>query len=813
MRTLLIICCSLICTFSTKGQNNAPLQISGTVTDSVAKKPINFATILLKNDKKVQIKSVVTAKDGSFTINGIIAGSYSLTIINVGYQTKTIPFVLKATKVFDQISLISSPTQLKGVTVTADRPLIKQEIDRISYDLKADPESKVNSVLEMMRKVPLLSVDGDDNIQLQGNSNYKILINGRPSGMMERNPKDILKSMPASSIERIEVITTPPAKYDGEGLAGIINIITFKKADNGTNGTINVSERFPVGGPGVGGSFTLKSGKFGIATNAGGNLNSSPLLNNSNLRNTIGNNATKLWQTGNRDFSGKSGYAGTELSFEIDSLNLISGQFNYNANDNESLNNQFSTLNSLNQLIHTYELRNNSEGSGNGIDAALNYQLGFKKDKNRLLTFSYRYYNFTNDQFNSVGVFNQVINPTPTNPTPDALKDYRQQNSGSSSEQTVQIDYVLPIKKLVIEMGVKAIFRDNSSNFEFLSLNSGGMFISDPLRTNNFDNKQNVYGIYNTYQFSIKNWGVKAGLRAEQTEIKANFYGAGTQLDNNSLNFIPSISVNRRFKNNSSINFGFTSRIQRPGIYQLNPFVDRSNPNFESSGNPDLKPTTGNSLEFNYSSFKKLSLNIGVRGMFFDGLIMPKVVTDPITNITRSSFANTGSGTLIGINVNLNYPFSSKLRAQLGAMGNYGMVKGEINGEMLEKKGLMRRAFTSLSYRPAKDWQTTASVNYNGPNLSLQGTSNSFVATSLSVNKDFFNNKLTLSFAANNAFNKYRNAINYTNGPNFTQESFNQNYQRNFTTSLNYRFGKLKDAIKKNKKGINNNDVSEGSSL
>ncbi|TCC90329.1 TonB-dependent receptor [Pedobacter frigiditerrae] len=811
MKTSIFI---LLCAFfsiSAMAQNNPSLQISGKIVDTVGQKPISFATVLIKNDKKVQLKSVATSKEGSFTITGLSTGNYFLSVVIVGYQTKVISVSLtSSSKTLDIISLSASPTQLKSVSITADRPLIKQEIDRISYDVKADPESKVNNVLEMMRKVPMLSVDGDDNIQLQGNSNYKILINGRPSGMMERNPKDILKSMPASSIERIEVITTPPAKYDGEGLVGIINIITFKKADNGTNGTVNLSERFPVGGPSIGGSFTAKLGKLGIATNAGGSLNSSPLLNNTNSRITL-NYPTNLWQYGNRDQSGKSGYAGTELSYEIDSLNLISAQFNYNANDNESLSNQFSSLNNTQQLIHSYQLQNNLDGTGNGIDAALNYQLGFKKDKNRLLTFSYRYYRFTNSQYNNVDVLNQVIDTS--NPSVTALKDYQQENTGGSSEQTAQIDYVYPLKKVTIEAGVKAIFRDNSSNFEFLSVNPAGQFVIDPLRTNNFDNKQNVYGIYNTYQFNINKWGVKTGIRVEQTQIKANFYGAGNQLDNSSLNFIPSISVNRKFKDNSSINFGFTSRIQRPGINQLNPFVDRSNPNFESSGNPDLKPMVGQSLEVNYSRFKKASLNIGFRAIIIDNLIMPQVSTDPVTNITRSSFANTGGAKLLGINVNVNYPFTAKLRATLGAMANYGMVNGEVNGVKIDKKGLMRRAFTSLTYRASKTLQATGSFNYNGPNLSLQGTSNSFVASSFSVNKDFFNNKLTISFAANNAFSKYRKAINYTTGPNFTQESYNQNYQRNFTTSINYRFGKLKDAIKKNKKGISNNDVSEGSNL
>lgn len=805
MKPIIILIISLFISLTAKSQASTTQHISGLVLDSVSKKPLTYTTIILKNEKNIEINSVLTNKDGLFDIDKLANGSYRLVLVNVGYQNKSVSVILNnGTKNLGNLFLSPSPTQLKGVTISAERPLIKQEIDRISYDLKADPESKVNSVLEMMRKVPMLSVDGDDNIQLQGNSNYKILINGRPSGMMERNPKDILKSMPASSIERIEVITTPPAKYDGEGLAGIINIITFKKLDNGTNGTININHRFPVGGPGMGGSFTLKSGKFGMASNFGGNLNSTPLLDNSNFRQTTGINPTNLWQTGIRDYEGKSGYIGTELSFEIDSLNLISAQINYNASDNESFSSQNSLLRNDNSILQSYELRNTLEGSGNGIDAAINYQLGFKKDKNKMLTFSYRYYDFTNSQFNNVN----ILNPISYN-----LTDYQQFNNGGSKEQTVQIDYTLPIKKLTIEAGAKAIFRENSSNFEALSLNQNGAYEIDPSRTNIFDNTQNVYGIYNTYQFNLSKWGFKAGLRAEQTVINANFYGATVQFTSNALNFIPSISINRKFKNNTSINFGASSRIQRPGIYQLNPFVDRSNPNFETTGNPDLKPMSGNSLEMSYSYFKKLQLNVGLRSMFFKDIIMPRVVTDELTNITRSSFGNNGTATMVGLNVNANYPFSSKLRANLNLTANYGSVKGEVNGTLIETNGLMKRAFGSLTYKPSKNWQATGTINYNGRNFTLQGSSNAFVTSSLSINKDFLANKLSISLAANNAFNKYRNNINNINGPSFTQESFSQNYQRNFTTSVNYRFGKLKEAIKKNKKGINNSDVSSGSTM
>ncbi|RZK46421.1 MAG: TonB-dependent receptor, partial [Pedobacter sp.] len=411
---------------------------------------------------------------------------------------------------------------------------------------------------------------------------------------------------------------------------------------------------------------------------------------------------------------------------------------------------------------------------------------------------------FTNDLFNAVNILNSVAYNQP---------DYRQENTGRSAETTAQVDYVYPLKKVMIEAGVKAIFRDNTSDFNYLSRNTAGDYVLDPLLTNGFDNKQNVYSLYNTYQFNIKKMGVKAGVRLEQTDIDADFTGVGSTLNYNTFNVIPSLSLNYKFKNMTGLNFGYTSRIQRPGINQLNPFVDKSNPNFESTGNPDLKPMVGHSMDVSFSSFKKFNLNVSFRTMLINNMIMPKIITDPATQITRTSFNNVGDATAFGLNINMNYPFSQKLRAQAGIMGNYGILKGEVNGVPLTKRGLMRRAMASLTYRPAKTWTAGGSFNYNGPSLNLQRTTNSFFTSSFSVNKEFMDNKFTVSLAANNVFSKYRNAINYSDGPNFIQESYNQTYMRNFTMSVNYRFGRLKNEIKKNKRGISNNDVSEGSNL
>lgn len=800
---LLILICCLNLSLQAQIKQDITYEIKGVITDSVSGQAMDYTTIGLKTDKNVPVRSTLSKSDGSFLLGGIKPGNYLLSIVSVGYQAKTIPLDLNdsnKTRNLGTVLIAPQTNQLKEVVVIADKPIIKQEVDRITYDLQADPESKTNNVMEMMRKVPLLSVDGDDNILLKGDANYKILINGKPSSMMERNAKDILKSMPASSIQNIEVITNPPAKYDAEGIAGIINIITNKKVDNGYNGSLNVSHRFPSGGPGTGGSATFKQGKFGISAYGGANLSETPRIGNSVFRTSSGINTTDLAQLSSRESDNKNGYFGTELSFELDSLNLITGQFNINGNRNESTNYQSSVLNGQNGLLQSYDLESANEGRGKGMDAALNYQLGFKKNKSQLLTFSYRYYSYRNQQSNQLASSNSFNYDLP---------DYNQFNNGGSSEQTFQVDYIQPVQKLTIEAGIKGIHRNNDSDFQFRSFNeSTGQFETDPSRTNVFDNTQDVLGAYNTWQYNLKNWGFKGGFRLEKTIIDADFISGNAQVRQEYLNLIPSVNINRKFKDMSSINLGFSQRIQRPGIYQLNPFVDRSNPNFESTGNPNLHPTVGSNLSLGYSKSKKGSFNLMLGYHFFDDLIMPVSVFDPVTYITQNSYDNTGRARLFAVNVNINYPIIKELNFSFNGGIAHGRVEGLVNNILVKNEGLMYNFSSSAGYRLEKGWRLNASMYFNGPNLSIQGTSNSYLNTSFSVNKDLIKDKLSFSAAANNPFSKYRTNIRESFGPDFFQTSNFQTFYRTFNTSLNYRFGKLKSSIKKNSRGIRNDDVS-----
>jgi ferric enterobactin receptor len=813
MKTLLshllsLLITGLICVSKPANGQTVPSgsTISGVVKDSVSAKPLDYITVNLMTGKDVAMKADFTKTDGSFAFRNLKPMKYTVVIVGVGYRNKSVAADLtdstKKNIELGPVFIAQSVTGLKEVTVTSIKPIVKQEVDRMSYDLQADPESKVFSVLEMMRKVPYLSLDADDNIYLKGNADFKILINGKPSSMVERSYKEVLRSMPASSIQRIEVITTPPAKYDAEGLAGIINIITNKKVDNGYSGTINVSERFPIGGPGFGGSLSVKLGKFGMTALAGGSQYNTPSTRNVINQQNFGSEPTSLIQNGSSKSANKNGYMGYEVTYELDSLNLFSAQVNVNGSISEGSGLQQSELNGSNRILEGYRITNDNDGKGSGMDAALNYQKGFKADKNRLLTFSYRYYGFNNLQNSNLSIFDRINYETP---------DYRQVNDQSFSEQTFQIDFVYPIKKLSIEAGIKGIMRDNNSDFRYSTFDAESKFFEiDPGMSNMFNNTQNVFGAYNTYQYNFKKWGFKAGARIEQTIVNADFISTDSKVKQNYFNVIPSVSINRKFSDNSGLNFGYTQRIQRPGIYQLNPFIDRSNPSFERTGNPDLRPAFVHDLQLGYSKTKKASVNFGIGYTQFKDLIFGVAVFNPETSVTRTSFGNSGQARLISANLNLNYPISKEWNFSVNMRMAHGKVKGIVNGALITNSGLMYQISASSGYRLPREWRINANLNMYGPSVNLQGTSNSMVSPSFSVNKDIIKDKLTFSAAVNNPFTKFRKFHTETSGPNFSQYNDRRDYFRSFNLTLNYKFGRLKEAIQKNKRSIRNDDVQNG---
>lgn len=800
-KNLLLVAVLSLFTLLASAQNNLR-KIKGVVLDSAKNTPLGYVTVVAKDASGAAVKSVLTAENGSFELS-LKSGAYQINIAYVGFQPKIIP-VKEASGTVDlgTIKLSASSNQLKEVSIVAAKPILKREVDRIAYDVQADPESKSLTALDMMRKVPMLSVDATDNIKLKGNTNYKILINGKESSLIAKNPSDVLKAMPATNIEKIEVITTPPAKYDAEGLAGIINIITKKNADQGYNGSINTRYN-SVYGPGLNLNGTLKQGKIGLNGYVGYNRRNNTTNSYDNISNTFSPLQSYLLQTGNRAQSGNNTYGSAELSYEIDTLNLLTGTFElYDGNNNQNSSLFSNQQNGDLSVAQAYNLYSSNLSKYSGTGFGINYQLGFAKKKDRLLTVSYKYNLFKNQTTTDAMVEQVFMYDQP---------NYNQYNNSGTREHTIQLDYVHPLKKINIEAGGKAIFRNNFSDFTNDNFDQqSNQYVTDPTQTNSFNYIQNVYSVYNTYQLKLTNWTFKGGLRVEHTLVDADFTSTGSMLNNDYNNFVPSFSMQRSFKT-SSINFGYTDRIQRPGIWQLNPFINRSNPKFLNYGNPDLQPVVSHSFELNYSNFKKGSINASLNYAFANNTVQ-SVTTIGTDTVSRTTYQNVGKSKRLGADLSVNYPITKKLNINLNSEILYVWLNGTADGIFYSNQGFQGHAFMNSAYKFDSGYRLGFDLNFDSRYVMLQGRDNYYVGESISISKDFFKGKLNAAASGANPFSKYRTLNNITRTAAFEQINNYQINYRNINLSLNYKFGKLNGSIKKNQRGISNDDVSGGQS-
>ncbi len=781
--------------------------LKGKVIDSDNNTPIEYVTVNLHDDSATVAKSTLTKTDGTFEFTDLPLGKYTVSFTAVGYGGVEVPVELTDAATGSDLGdiTLSASQELDEVVVTAARPIVKQDIDRLTYDVQADPESKILNTLDLMRKIPLLSVDGDENVLLQGNSNYRIFINNKPSDMIARNPKEVLKAMPAESIEKIEVITTPPARYESEGLAGIINIVTNKNVDNGYRGSTNLSYRTPAGGPGLGGSITIKQGKFGASGYFGANLSKRPQTQSNFERTTQGTYPSVLLQNGLNEGDNRFSYLGTELSYDIDSLNLITGEVGFNLGRFNNNSSQFSNTNAPDGTpLQGFNMYNIGKNNWDGYNLGINYQKEFKRNKDQMLTFSYRLSRYTDGQDNQMRITDRINYEIP---------DYNQTNDGVQNEHTAQLDYVHPVNKLNIEGGMKGIFRLNNSDFRSANYDaSSGSFIEDPTQTNTYENNQYIISFYNSYQYKLEKWGFSAGLRAEQTIVKADFISTNSNVDQNYFNFIPSIAINHILKQGKTLNLGYTQRVQRPGIWNLNPFVNRSNPNFEFSGNPDLRPVLNNTVNLRYSSFGKANINVGMSYSFANNTIQQLINYNEETGVSRFTFENIGKDKALGANISINYPITKKLNFNVSGDMSYLWLEGIVDGQETRNSGLRGYVYGGLGYLFEDGWRVNGNFSYSSPWIMLQGQSNAFPYYGVSASKDLIKDKLSVSGNISNPFNKFRDYINDVTGPNFVQSSFSQSFYRSYSVSLSYRFGKLKDEIRKNRRGIRNDDSTGGGS-
>jgi ferric enterobactin receptor len=788
LSVLLTVCSILFLIQSVKAQS-VPFYFSvkGKIVDSLSKSGAGWATIFIRNQVDETISSCVSDSTGSFLLTGIPKGDYNLQVISVGYANKVIPLKLQDTLGphvdLGTLSINIGAKQLKEVEVRGSKPLVKQEIDRLVYDVQADPDSRGSNVLEMMRKVPFVSLDADQNILLKNNASFKIFINDKPSGMLEHNAKEVLRSMPASTIEKIQVITNPPAKYDAEGFAGIINIITSKQPSDGYKGTLNLNENFPAGGPGMGASISFKASKLMVSVFSGGSLSKTPVTANFLFRNTSGKNPTVLNQQGNRRSKSSTGYLGADLSYEISNVQLISTQINVSARKNSEFAFQQSALTTASELLQSYQLQNDYNNPSNNIDLTLNYQIGSNVKKERAFTFSYRYANYEDNSHNTLKFTERSNYP---------YSDFFQENQASANEHTFQVDYIDKFNKWGLESGAKTILRNNSSYYNYHANVS-----------NDFSLSQNVLSAYTSLALTNKNWGLKGGVRAEQTLV-------GGDASQDYLHIVPSIALGLQLKRNNNFNAGFSQRLRRPGINRLNPFVDRSNPNIESSGNAALRPSVINNINLGYNHNGRFSVNIGLGYSFFNNLDFRIYTYDPATAVTKSTYANIGKGNAFVTDLYLDYKVTKDLN--LNFNGNLTYLNVKPMGDLVPvTEGLYHNFTVSGGYRPVPVWRLSANLNIIGKmpaSKSFQSITQGQINTSFSSSHALVKDKLDITLTLNNPFRKFRTIETHITGPDFYEKNNNQYYLRAYKFSLNYYFGRLKDDVRKTKRGIKNDDLS-----
>ncbi|MCX6220578.1 MAG: carboxypeptidase regulatory-like domain-containing protein, partial [Bacteroidia bacterium] len=367
-------------------------QVKGAVTEAESGKTIPYSTITVQNNKGI-IKRLASDVNGKFDFTVDSIGKYVIVIQSIGFQSsrKNISIDAKTIKTeLGAIKLLTGSEKIGEVEVVAQKPLVRTEVDKIIYSIEADPESKTTNALEMLRKIPLVTVDGEDNIQVKGASNFKILLNGKNSSMLSQNPKDVLRSLPANTIKDIEVITNPSSKYEAEGTGGIINIITTKKQLDGLMGRVNagVDSR---GGYSGGLYATSKIKKFGFSVNYSYNKFLQPTNENySNRENLLSTTNRYSESSGFNKYNGTSQMAMGEASYEVDSLNLISLSFwgytgDFTANG-EQTTRDFDVNNTLTRQLNNLSNSINSRGS---LSGNIDYQRTFKKP-DKTFTVSYK---------------------------------------------------------------------------------------------------------------------------------------------------------------------------------------------------------------------------------------------------------------------------------------------------------------------------------------------------------------------------------------------------------------------------------------
>lgn len=752
-------------------------RISAIILDSLTKKPIDYATIsLIKVSDNKSVNGGLTDEKGKVILQNVAPNEYKMGVAFMGYKTKFIMVKTTPEKPDNNIGTIYlsvTGKALEEVQISGQKSLIENKVDKLVYNAENDVTNAGGNASDVLRKVPMLSVDLDGNVQLRGSSQIRVLINGKPSGTMANSVTDALKMIPGDEIKSVEVITSPSAKYDAEGSGGIINIITKKKNAEGVSGSVNLSLGTRLNNAGA--SLNVKKGRLGFTSSVGGNYFATPNTM-VDIRNESFIDGSVVTQAGKTRTKRYGYYGSFGVDYDINAYNNLSSNIKLNS-FNFGIDGELNGLivsPSLVQMNNSYVRKTDNTMGRDGLDWTVDYRKTSKKEGEEFSISTQVSLGRNIDEFKSIITPGDII-----------IGD----NTGKNNEYTIQTDYTYPITKAIkLESGLKGIFRDIVSKYQ----NTG----------NAFNYSQNIGAAYSVLGFNLGKYSLKTGLRAEFTGIDIKTTGV-TNGNKDYYNLFPSAIISRTFTGNHTLKLSYNRRMQRPSLFYLNPYTNNSDPQNQQEGNPYLSPELTNQVELGYSTFIKGSvINASVFYRNTDEII--ESVYNPTTKIT--SFYNVGTNDSWGANLFGSYNPMPKWTLMGNMAVNSYQVKnvstGVNTGSYLNYNAFVR------SSTVFNGGITTEIIGiFNSPRRTFQGTNPGFNLLIFGLKKDLWKKKGTVGLNVANPFSANKDFKTELRSDNFYQYSNASVPFRSIGVNFTYNFGKLKFTEKKK---IKNDDLKQG---
>ena len=775
-KNLVFILFLITCHVSIAQENK--VEIVGTLIEEASSQPISYATIALyKTNTKAIITGTTTDDKGKFSINTSVSNFY-IEISFMGFKTKTLTnFTITNSKIDLGIIKLSEDSEtLEEVVVNAEVSKTVFKLDKRVFNIGKDISSTGASALEVLNNVPSVNVSIEGEVSLRGSSGVQILINGKPSVLADQSG-NALGTITADMIESIEVITNPSAKYEASGTAGILNIILKKEEKKGWNGSISLNTGIPDNHS-IGISLNRRTEKFNLFTQIGAGYRSLPRDNEVINTNLDSGNVLYSEGTEYRDEIFYNITLGTD--YHINDLNVLtlSGNFAYEIEDQPSETN-FRSFDSNDNLVSSWLRNESTEATNPKYQYELNYKKQFENNEEHALQFSALGRFFGKDQES------QFINTAISGTSPNG--DQQTETKFQQADYTFKADYTNPIsEKYTIEAGAQYVINDVGNDYEVRDFTGVSYVVNDEL-TNNFEYNQKVLGVYFTGAYELDKWGLKAGLRLENTDLNTLLTNTNESNSQNFTDYFPSFHTSYKVSENVSFQAGYSRRIFRPRLWDLNPFFNiRNNFNIRQ-GNPDLQPEFTDSYELT-SIYK-----IGKAS--FSSSIYHKYTTEVVErvstfqdNVTTTTPENIGTNASIGFETNGKYSPNKWLTLTGDFNYNYFDRVGTFESQSFDFSGRQwsSRLGSKIGFPADIDVELTG--NYQSGYNTIQGDVTGYAFLDLGIRKKIFKGKAVINLGVRDAFESRIEEI-HVSQPTFETYSFSQR-GRFVTLGISYGFGK-----------------------